>query len=104
MIDDTEIIKRIANGNDPYGEENMDDYGFLSTINKLMGDFAESVRIEAHRQRLEMRKKGIKPKRSMFQKSWKELNNKEKWISILIGIAIGSAVPISLFLIEWFKS
>lgn len=49
MIDDTKIIKRIANGNDPYGEENMDDYGILSTLNKLMGDFAESARIEARR-------------------------------------------------------
>lgn len=44
MVDDKDIIKRIANGNDPYADENLDGYGMLSSLNKVLKDIAKPKR------------------------------------------------------------
>ena len=44
MVDDKDIIKRIANGNDPYADENLDDYGMLSSLNKVLKGIAKPKR------------------------------------------------------------
>ena len=53
MIDDKDIIRREANGNDPYANENLDDYGMLSSLSKVLSFWTYKAQGKIHPSRTE---------------------------------------------------
>ena len=43
MIDDKDIIRREANGNDPYANQNLDDYGMSSSLLSVVTFWTEKA-------------------------------------------------------------